>query len=56
MEQIQVLTRELSALLKEEAPRPAVKFLSAADIPAWVVEGLREAIRRKCAEESPTIH
>jgi len=42
MEQIQVLTRELSALLKEEAPRPAVKFLSAADIPAWVVEGLRE--------------
>ena len=55
MEQIQVLTRELSALLKEEAPRPAVKFLSAADIPAWVVEGLREAIRRKCAEESPTI-
>jgi hypothetical protein len=27
-----------------------MKFLSAADIPAWVVEGLREAILRKCAE------
>jgi hypothetical protein len=43
MERIQVLTRELSAL-------------SAADLPVWVAEGLREAIRRKCAEESPIVH
>ena len=49
------LTRELSSLLAQEAPRPAVKFLSAADLPAWVAEGLREAIRRKCAEE-PIVH
>ena len=53
---IKTLTRELSMLLAQEAPRPAVKFLSAADLPVWVAEGLREAIRRKCAEESPTIH
>jgi hypothetical protein len=53
---IRTLTRELSTLLAQEAPRPAVKFLSAADIPAWVAEGLREAIRRKCAEESPVAH
>jgi hypothetical protein len=50
------LTRELSTLLAQETPRPAVKFLSAADIPAWVAEGLREAIRRKCAEETPSVH
>jgi hypothetical protein len=54
--QIKTLTRELASLLKEEAPRPAVKFLSAADLPGWVAEGLREAIRRKCAEESPIVH
>jgi hypothetical protein len=51
------LASELLTLLEEEAPpRPAVRFLSAADIPAWVAEGLREAIRRKCAEEIPTTH
>jgi hypothetical protein len=55
-ERIKTLTRELSALLAQEAPRPVVKFLSAQDIPAWVVEGLREAIRRKIAEETPTTH
>jgi hypothetical protein len=49
------LTRELSSLLKEEAPQPAMKFLSGADIPGWVAEGLREAIRRKCAEETPVM-
>jgi hypothetical protein len=53
---IKDLTRELTSLLAQEAPRPAVKFLTAADIPAWVAEGLREAIRRKCAEETPTTH
>ena len=53
---IRTLTRELSTLLAQEAPRPAVKFLSAADLPNWVAEGLREAIRRKCAEESPIVH
>jgi hypothetical protein len=55
-ERIRVLTRELSALLAQEAPRPALKFLSAADLPNWVAEVLREAIRRKCAEETPTTH
>jgi hypothetical protein len=49
---IQDLTRELTSLLKEEAPRPAVRQLTAADLPAWVAEGLREAIRRKCAGEA----
>jgi hypothetical protein len=53
---IKTLKRELSTLLEEESPRPAVKFLSAQDIPAWVAEGLREAIRRKCAEESQAAH
>ena len=53
---IQDLARELASLLAQEAPRPAVKFLSAADLPVWVAEGLREAIRRKCAEESPIVH
>jgi hypothetical protein len=33
-----------------------MKFLSRADVPAWVAEGLREAIRRKCAEETPITH
>ena len=55
-ERIITLTRELSSLLKEEAPQPAMKFLSGADIPGWVAEGLREAIRRKCAEETPVTH
>jgi hypothetical protein len=53
---IKTLTRELASLLKEESPRPGVKFLNAADLPAWLAEGLREAIRRKIAEESPTTH
>jgi hypothetical protein len=52
---IRTLTRELSTLLAQE-PRPGVKFLSAADLPAWLAEGLREAIRRKIAEESPSVH
>jgi hypothetical protein len=55
-DRIKTLTRELSSLLEQEAPRPAVKFLSAQDLPGWVAEGLREAIRRKCAEESPIVH
>jgi hypothetical protein len=53
---IRTLTRELSTLLEQEAPQPIMKFLSAQDIPAWLAEGLREAIRRKIAEESPTTH
>jgi hypothetical protein len=52
---IRTLTRELLTLLAQE-PRPTVKFLSAQDIPAWVAEGLRDAIRRKIAEESPAPH
>jgi hypothetical protein len=55
-ERIKTLTRELSALLAQEAPRPKIKWLTAADLPSWVAEGLREAIRRKCAEETPTTH
>jgi hypothetical protein len=53
---IKTLTRELASLLKEEAPRPAVKFLTAMDLPSWVAEGLRDALRRKIAEESPSVH
>jgi hypothetical protein len=53
---IQTLTRELATLLEEEGPRPAVKFITRADLPCWVAEGLREAIRRKIAEETPTTH
>jgi hypothetical protein len=52
-ERIQTLARELSALLAQEAPRPKIRWLTAADLPTWVAEGLREAIRRKCAEEPP---
>jgi hypothetical protein len=55
-ERIRTLTRELASLLKEESPRPVVKFLSAQDLPGWVAEGLRDAIRRKIAEETPTTH
>jgi hypothetical protein len=33
-----------------------VKFLSAADAPVWVAEGLRDAIHRKCAEERRSVH
>jgi hypothetical protein len=47
---IQVLTRELSALLAEEAPRPKIRWLTAADLPAWVAEGLREALAAKSAK------
>ena len=53
---IMTLAAELSTLLAQEAPRPVVRFLSAAALPNWVAEGLREAIRRKCAEESPIVH
>jgi hypothetical protein len=53
---IKTLTRELASLLAQEAPPPTVKFLTAADIPSWVAEGLREAIRRKIAEEGPATH
>jgi hypothetical protein len=55
-DRIRALTIELSILLEEEGPRPAVKFLTAADLPAWVAEGLRAAVRRKIAEESPIVH
>jgi hypothetical protein len=55
-ERIKTLTRELSALLAQEAPRPKVQRLTAADLPGWVAEGLRDAIRRKIAEETPTTH
>ena len=55
-ERIRTLADELSTLLAQEAPPPAVKFLTAADIPSWVAEGLREAIRRKIAEEGPATH
>jgi hypothetical protein len=54
--QIRTLTRELASLLEEESPRPKIRWLTAADIPAWVAEELREAIRRKCAEESGAAH
>ena len=53
-ERIKTLTRELSALLAQEAPK--IRWLTAADLPNWVAEGLRDAIRRKIAEETPTTH
>jgi hypothetical protein len=58
VERIKNLTRELSTLLAEEpgAPRTPMKILTAADLPPWVAEGLREAIQRKCAEETPSVH
>jgi hypothetical protein len=57
-ERIKALTHELSALLAQEpgGPRPPVKILTAWDLPSWVAEGLRQAIQRKCAEETPTTH
>jgi hypothetical protein len=50
------LARELSTLLAQEAPRPKIRWLTAADLPGGVAEALRDAIRRKCAEESPCVH
>jgi hypothetical protein len=52
-ERIKTLTRELSALLAQEAPRPRIRWLTAADLPGWVAEGLRDALRCKIAEETP---
>jgi hypothetical protein len=51
-DRIRTLTHELTTLMAEElgGPRPAVKFLTAADLPTWVAEGLRDAIRRQLAE------
>jgi hypothetical protein len=48
----------------DQAPRTRSRSRAAAPCAArpspagrsWVVEGLREAIRRKCAEESPIVH
>jgi hypothetical protein len=54
-ERIKTLTRELSTLLAQETPRPAVKFLSAQDVPAWVAEGLCDAIHHKRAEERRSV-
>jgi hypothetical protein len=56
MERIRALANELSTLLAQEAPRPAMKLLTAADLPSWVAEGLKDALRRKIAEETPTTH
>ena len=50
---IRTLTRELSTLLAQEAPQPKIRWLTAADLPSWVAEGLRDALRRKIAEEPP---
>jgi hypothetical protein len=55
-ERIKTLTCELSALLAQEAPRPKIRWLTAADLPSGVAEGLRDALRRKIAEETPTTH
>ena len=55
-ERIKDLARELSALLAQESPRPKIRWLTAADLPSWVAQGLRDALRRKIAEETPTTH
>jgi hypothetical protein len=52
-ERIKDLARELSALLAQESPRPKIRWLTAADLPSWVAQGLRDALRRKIAEETP---
>jgi hypothetical protein len=55
-ERIKVLTTELSSLLAEENPLPSVKCLTQADLPGWVAQGLRDAILRKIAAETPIKH
>jgi hypothetical protein len=54
-ERIQTLARELSTLLGEEWPRPKIRWLTASDLPPAIAEGLRDALRRKIAEET-SIH
>jgi hypothetical protein len=55
-DRIRTLTRELATLIEEESPQRAVRCLTAQDIPAWLTEGLRAAIRRKITEETPAVH
>jgi hypothetical protein len=55
-ERIKDLAHELSTLLAQEAPRPKIGWLTAADLPGWVAQGLKDALRRKIAEEAPTTH
>jgi hypothetical protein len=53
-DRIRTLTRELVTLYEEELqPPPRMTFLSAADPPGWLAEGLRDVIRRKLAEARP---
>jgi hypothetical protein len=49
---IKALTTELASLYEEMRPPPRVTFISAADLPCWLAEGLRDAIRRKIAVEN----
>jgi hypothetical protein len=42
-----------AASLLKVPPRPKIMWLTAADLPSRVAEGLRDAIRRKIAEENP---
>jgi hypothetical protein len=55
-DRIRTLSHELSILLAEENPQRPIKFLSAADLPLWVAEGLKAAVRRKIAEDAPGVH
>jgi hypothetical protein len=56
-DRIRTLTRELVNLLEEEGgPKPPVKFITAADLPAWLAQGLREVVRRKIVEETPPVN
>jgi hypothetical protein len=57
MDRIQTLSTELSRLLEQEyGPPTKVKVLTHDDLPCWLAEGLRAAVRRKIAEESPGVH
>jgi hypothetical protein len=55
-DRIKALTTELATLLEQECgPRPQVRMLSTAELPVWLAEGLRDAIRRAIAQ-TPPVH
>jgi hypothetical protein len=56
-ERIRTLTRELSTLLAQEAPRlPAVRMISAHEAPQPVRQWLLEQLRRANAQDNPSVH
>jgi hypothetical protein len=53
---IRALTRVLSMLLAEEAPRPVMRLVSGNEMPPWVKAWLLEQIQRASKEENPALH